>query len=85
MLGKLLEHKCLKWARMTHLVTSNTSYGQKKGRESNCQFDSQPLKVRNWPDFLVCKWRATYRCKAIDKGYKFASNIISIEGLHKKL
>jgi hypothetical protein len=28
---KLLELKCLKWAHMTHLDTSNTSYGQKKG------------------------------------------------------
>jgi len=28
---KLLEHRCLKWARMTHLDTSNISYGQKKG------------------------------------------------------
>jgi hypothetical protein len=28
-IGKLLELKCLKWARMTHL--GHTSYGQKKG------------------------------------------------------
>ncbi len=32
---KLLELKCLKWVRMTHLDISNISYGQKKGRESN--------------------------------------------------
>jgi hypothetical protein len=32
---KLLERKCLKWARMTHFNIWNTSYGQKKGRESN--------------------------------------------------
>jgi hypothetical protein len=38
-IGKLLELRCLKWAHMTHLDTSNTSYGQKKGREWNCQFD----------------------------------------------
>jgi hypothetical protein len=31
-----VEHRFLKWAHMTHLDTSNTSYGQKKGRESNC-------------------------------------------------
>jgi hypothetical protein len=31
---KLLELKCLKWARMTHLDNSNIIYGQKKGRES---------------------------------------------------
>jgi len=28
---KLLELKCLKWVRMTHLDTSNISYGQNKG------------------------------------------------------
>jgi hypothetical protein len=32
---KLLERRCLKWARMTYLVIWNTSYGQKKGRELN--------------------------------------------------
>ncbi len=35
---KLLKRKCLKWAYMTHLDIWNTSYGQKKGRESNWQF-----------------------------------------------
>jgi hypothetical protein len=58
---KLLKRRCLKWACMTHLDIWNTSYGQKKGRESNWQFDSWPLKVRNWPDFLACRWRATHR------------------------
>jgi hypothetical protein len=28
----------------------STSYGKKKGRKSNCQFDSRPLKVGNRPD-----------------------------------
>jgi len=37
---KLLKHRCLKWARITHLDIWNTSYGQKKGRESNWQFNS---------------------------------------------
>jgi hypothetical protein len=82
---KILELRCLKWARMTHLNTSNTSYGQKKSWESNCQFDSQPLKVRNRLDFLACRWRATYRWKALDKGYNFALDLISIKGLHVKL
>ncbi len=59
-IGKLLELKCLKWARMTHLDIWNTSYGQKKSQESNWQFDSRPLKVRNLLDFLACRWRATY-------------------------
>jgi hypothetical protein len=60
-------------------------YGQKKGRESNWQFDSWPLKVENRSNFLVCKWHSTYRLKALDKGYNFSSDLISIEGLHAKL
>jgi hypothetical protein len=70
---------------MTHLDASNTSYGQKKGWESNCQFDSQSLKVGNLLDFLVCRWRATYRWKVFDEGYNFALDLISIGGLHIKL
>jgi hypothetical protein len=81
---KLLKHKCLKWAFMTHFIW-NTSYGQKKGWESNWQFDSQPLKVKNRPNLLMCRWRATYRWKALDEGYNFVLNFISIQGLHAKL
>jgi len=84
-IGKLLKFRCLKWARMTHLDIWNTSYDQKKGRESNWSFDSRPLKVRNRPDFLACRWRATYYWKALDEGYNFALDLISIEGLHTKL
>jgi len=82
---KILERRCLKWARMTHLDTSNTNYGQKKGRESNWQFDSWPLKVENCLDFFVCRWLATYHCKALNEGYNFYLNIISIGGLSTKL
>ncbi len=84
-IGKLLERRCLKWARITHLNIWNTSYGQKKGWESNWQFDSRPLKVGNLLDFLACRWRATYRWKDVDEGYNFALNLISIGGLHTKL
>jgi hypothetical protein len=84
-IGKLLELKCLKWARMTHLDIWNTSYGQKKGQESNCQFDSWSLKVKNRPNFLAFRWHATYYWKNIDKGYNFALDLISIGGLHTKL
>jgi hypothetical protein len=82
---KLLKRKCLKWVCMAHLDTLNTSYGQKKGRESNWQFDFRPLKVRNRPDFLMCRWHAKYNWKDLDKGYNFASDLISIRGLHTKL
>jgi hypothetical protein len=83
--GKLLEHKCLKWACITNLDIWNTSYGQKEGRESNWQFDSWPLKVENQPDSLVCRWRVTYCWKALDEGYNFSSKFISIRRLNAKL
>jgi hypothetical protein len=63
----------------------HTSYCQKKGRESNWQFDSQTLNVGNRPNFLACRWCATYSWKNPDKGYNFALDLISIEGLHAKL
>ncbi len=47
--------------------------------------DSQPLKVKNRPDLLSCRQRATYRWKAFDEGYNFALDRIAIGGLHKKL
>jgi hypothetical protein len=53
-IGKLSKCKCPKWVRMTHLNICNTSYGQKKGRKSNWQFDSQPRKVGNRPDSFAC-------------------------------
>jgi hypothetical protein len=40
-------------------IGQNTSYSQKNGEESNWQFDSQPLKVENRPNLLVCRWRVT--------------------------
>jgi hypothetical protein len=44
-IGKILKRRCLKWAYIAHLDIWNISYGQKKGRESNCQFDFRPQKV----------------------------------------
>jgi len=82
---KLLELKCLKWARVAHLDIWNTSYDQKKGRESNCQFDSQSQKVWNRPYLLGFKGRATYRWKALDESYNFALDCIAIQGLLAKL
>ncbi len=84
-IGKLLKCKCLKWAHIMNLNIWNTSYGQKKGRKSNWQFDSQPLKVRNQPNFLACRWLATYYWKAFNEGYNFALDLIAIKGLHAKL
>jgi len=44
-IGKVLKSRCPKWPHMSHLDIYSLSYEQKKGRESNWQFVSQPLKV----------------------------------------
>jgi hypothetical protein len=82
---KVLKCKCPKWPRMSHLDICSTSYGWKKGRESNWQFDSRSLKVRNRPDPGVCRWNATHHWKALKESYKFASNLVPIEGWGEKL
>ncbi len=51
----------------------------------NLTINFRPLKVENHLDFLVCRWGATCCWKVLDKGYNFASNLISIKGLHTKL
>jgi hypothetical protein len=81
---KLLECRCLKWACIVHLDILITTYGQKKDRELNCQFDSRPLKVGNWTNLLSCRWCATCRWKNLDASYNFASDLISIGGLLAK-
>jgi hypothetical protein len=48
-IGKVLKRRYRKWPRIGHLNICSPSYGQKKGRESNWQFDSRPLKVGNRP------------------------------------
>jgi hypothetical protein len=82
---KVLKCKCRKWPCIIHLDIYSINYGQKKGRKSNWQFDSQPLKVRNRLDPGVCRWNATHLWKALKENYKFDWDLISIEGLSKKL
>jgi hypothetical protein len=84
-IGKLSKCRCRKWPRISHLDIFSTSYAKKKGRESNWQFDSRPLKVGNRLDPDVCRWNATHRWKALKESYKFALDLIPIEGLSKKL
>jgi hypothetical protein len=88
-IGNLLKRRYLKWARIAHLDIWNTSYGQKKGRESNSResasFDSRRLKVGNRPEILGCRERATYRWKGLDETYNFALDCIAIQGLLAKL
>jgi len=49
------------------------------------QFDFRPEKVGIWPDLLVCRRLETYHWKALDEGYNFALDRISIKGLLAKL
>jgi len=70
---------------MSHLDICSTSYGRKKGRESNCQFDSRPQKVENPPDPGVCRWSVTHRWKALEESYKFSLDLIPIRGLNREL
>jgi hypothetical protein len=58
---------------------------KKKGRESNWQFDSRPLKVKNHPNFVGFRWCATYHWKTLSRGYNIVLNLILIGGLHTKL
>jgi hypothetical protein len=77
--------RCRKWACMSHLDICSTSYDKKKGRESNWQFDSWPLKVKNRPDPGVWRWSETHCWKDLDENYKFALDLIPIGGLNKEL
>jgi hypothetical protein len=76
---KLLKRRCPKWPHIAHLDIFSPSYGQKKGRESNWQFDSWPLKVRNRPLLDVASRSATRRWKALDKSYNFGLELVPIQ------
>ncbi len=47
LIGKVLKCRCPKWPCMSHLDICSPSYEQKKGQDSNWQFDSRPVKVEN--------------------------------------
>jgi hypothetical protein len=83
--GKVLKCKCPKWPRMSHLNICSSSYGQKKGRESNWQFDSRPLKVENWPTPNVHWGSAIWRWKALDESYNIGFDLVPIGGRGEKL
>ncbi len=77
--GKVLKRKYRKCPRTGNSDICSPSYGQKKGRESNCQFDSRPLKVGNrcLPD--IRSERATWRWKDLNEGYNFGSDFVAIQ------
>ncbi len=78
---KVLKRRYRKWPRIGHLDIYSPSYGQKKGHESNWQFDSRPLKVGKRLLSDIRFESATWRWKGLDEGY--GSNLIAI-GLYSR-
>jgi len=76
---KVLKPRYRKWPCIGHSDICSPSYGQKKGWESNWQFDSRPLKVENRTLPNVALNSATRRWKSFDESYNFASGLILIQ------
>jgi hypothetical protein len=76
--GKVLKRRYRKWPRIGHLDICRPSYGQNRGRESNWQFDSRPLKVGNQPFSDLRIESAIRRWKDFDDGYKFGLDLVAI-------
>jgi len=83
--GKVLKRRSRKCPRIGNSDIYSPSYGQKKGRESNWQFDSRPLKVgnRGLPD--IRSKRATSRWKDLDEGYNFGLDLVAIQVYSREL
>jgi hypothetical protein len=84
-IAKVLKRKYRKWPRIGHLDICRPSYGQKKGRESNWQFDSQPLKVGNRPLLDIRFESTTQPWKDLDEGYNFDLDLVAIGLCSRKL
>jgi hypothetical protein len=84
-IGKVLKRRYRKWPRIGHLDICSPSYRQKKGRESNWQFDSRPLKVRNRPNPDLRIESAIRRWKDLDEGYKFGLDLVAIRLCSREL
>jgi hypothetical protein len=76
---KVLKIRYRKCSRIGNSDICSPSYGQKKGRESNWQFDSRPLKVRNRPLSDIRFECATWRWKDLDEGYNFGLDLVAIQ------
>ncbi len=75
---KVLKRRYRKWPCIGHLDICRPSYGQKKIRESNWQFDSRPLEVTNQPLRGLRMEIAIRRWKDLDNGYKFGLDLVAI-------
>jgi len=77
-IGKVLKRRYQKRPRIGNSDIYSPSYGQKKGRGSNWQFDSRPLKVENRPLPDVFLKSVTRRWKALDGSYNIDSRLVPI-------
>jgi hypothetical protein len=84
-IGKVLKRRYRKWPPIGHLNICSPRYGQKKGRESNWQFDSWPLKVGNRPLPDLRIESAIRRWKYLDVGYNFGSDLVAIRLCNREL
>ncbi len=82
-IGKVFKRRYRKWPCIGHSDICSPSYGQKKGQESNWQFDSRPLNVGNRPLPDVRIESATWRWKDLDEGYNFGLDLVAIR-LHSR-
>jgi hypothetical protein len=69
----------------SHLDICRPSYGQKKGQESNWQFDSRPLKVQIRPLLDVCKRNARWHWKYLKESYNFGLDLTPIRGRSQEM
>jgi hypothetical protein len=84
-IGKVLNRRYRKWPCIGHSNICHPSYGQKKGRESNWQFDSWPLKVGNRPAPDVRFGSAIRPWKDLDEGYNFGLDLVAIRSQGEEL
>jgi hypothetical protein len=84
-IGKILKRRYRKCPRIGNSNICSPSYGQKKGRESNWQFNSRPLKVGNRPLPDVRFECATRRWKDLDEGYNFGLDLVMIQLCSREL
>jgi hypothetical protein len=82
---KVSKRRYRKFPRIGHLDIYSPSYGQKKGRESNWQFDFRPLKVGNRPLPDIQIESATWRWKNLDEGYNFDLDLVAIRLCSREL
>jgi hypothetical protein len=82
---KLLKCKCLKWAHITHLDIWNIKLWPKERSGVKLTVWLSTTKSEKSTRFPYVQVACDILLKALEKGYNFSLNLISIEGLHTKL